>query len=115
MNKIKFRVWDYKNIFWHDPKNFNLEGKPLFTPGFYQEFGFSQFTGLYDRKGKEIYEGDILKFANLNYEVIWGDGKFEATCPNYCKYNWPKFEYFGREAGCSEVVGNIFENLDLLK
>jgi uncharacterized phage protein (TIGR01671 family) len=74
-----------------------------------------QYTGLKDKNGIEIYEGDILKLNELNYEVMGVDGQFIATCPYYNKHHWPKFEHFAREARCSEVVGNIFENPELLK
>ncbi len=64
-----------------------------------------QFTGLLDCQGKEIFEGDILHdTADLNAAVEW-DGK------NACfktKYDTPMI--FSHR----EVIGNIYENPDLL-
>lgn len=75
---------------------------------------WQQFTGLKDSTGKEIYEGDILKYANLNYKVMWVDWQWVATCPNYNRHHWPKFENFGRETRASKIIGNIFETPELL-
>jgi len=60
------------------------------------------FTGLKDRNGKEIYEGDVI--CNMRYSpqeqiVKWGEGKYEGIW-NY------------KEA---EVIGNIYENPELIK
>ena len=80
---------------------------------------FLQFIDKLDKNGKEIFEGDILG-------GMWGEGHI-----SYCD-NCKSFEYFMREFGCSscsgdtfwsevvesnflEVIGNIWENPELLE
>lgn len=74
-----------------------------------------QFTGLKDKKGKEIYGGDILSNGTIKWKVIWvkrgeglEDGYVWGHAPDYAGFNVPfDLEDF-------EVIGNIFENPELL-
>jgi len=115
---IKFRIWDKANNVWitnHELDSISSWSRPfnsIFTDN--KNCVFQQFTGIKDKNGKEIYEGDILGFGGLNYEVLFSEGAYIAQCPNYQKYHWPRFLFPSTEVRCSEVVGNIFENQKLL-
>lgn len=118
--EIKFRVWcPFLKRFALDTEDGYIYQKDNFCGG---EFGIGcgdegviqQFTGLQDKNNKEIYDGDILQYNNLRYEVRWDEYKWKAVCSYYNKYHWPTIEPFGL-VGCSIVVGNIFENPELLE
>jgi len=79
----------------------------------------TQFTGLLDKNGKEIYEGDIVK-AKLPYAntcaVVWDDkraGLYLKPLDGLGKAAYDK--YYLLSAAKVEVIGNIYENSDLLK
>ena len=87
----------------------------------------SQYTGLQDKNGKEIYEGDILELrANpFNkkrdlFQVVFKDGGFRDEWNNYIGQYLPP-DIRNRQGGrvrlneACEVVGNIYENPELLQ
>lgn len=78
-----------------------------------------QFSGLYDCDGKEIFEGDILKWSNgLMYAVKFWHGMFYASveeCNEGILGGFPLHALTEYEDGKCEIVGNIYDNPGLLK
>ena len=72
-----------------------------------------QFTGLHDKNGKEIYEGDIVrKFNGIIGKVIYEHSEFIIDVTNNEKLDYGRLDLIENFV---EVIGNIYDNPDLLE
>ena len=141
MRPIKFRVWDKKTKeFVKGDMFFEQEDQGTFEPDCYHDeagevhsmkysqkkldryhgYIIQQYTGLNDYKGKEIYEGDIIHYlfdgasypkeAQDKYLTCVYDSDFGGFCFDDADSSY----YWAEVRGYMEVIGNIFENPELL-
>ena len=137
MREIKFRAWDEdKGDMIYEPSMTNpfsvgntfgrdrtqnialsFDGKIIrintgnSSMGFPEGYILMQYTGLKDKNGVEIYEGDVLKNTTVNFNHIfvieWGNVGFILTGKDN-KYITAKYSNKCR------IIGNIYENPELL-
>ncbi len=119
MREIKFRIWDKETNCYDCDFVVTPSGEFIYTETgdrfSEDEIVFEQYTGLKDKSGKEIYEGDIVKTeSNLLLFVEYLAGKYVLTTGNgYDTYNC--IDLNEDSAFVSQIIGNIHENLELLK
>lgn len=126
MRDIKFRVWDIINKrilnygeIMHLPMWEVFPGTPE-----QRAFNVMQYTGLKDKHGKEIYEGDLCKSYNgYIQEVVWRDNSWMYKIKVNKKYQGEAYveivyssmgDTSHRNFG-DEIIGNIYENPELLE
>lgn len=115
MREIKFRAWneDKKEMAYVSYMNFDNyelwlqnESGTWYSPRYYIQY-IMQYIGLKDKNNKEIYEGDIVECIR-DGDVLWGELVVIEDIRDI-----PRALY-GSNLVSREVVGNIYENQDIL-
>lgn len=145
MRTIKFMAWDKKDKrMVIDEQDFIpikvtnkgvLRLNPHYQDNFWQfvsedRFEIMQFTGLTDKNGKEIYEGDIIEMdgggPKVKGQIIFEDGCFCFKAPWVKEGNsYPELKYYTvfsslpndaifKDCIMVEKIGNVFETPELL-
>ena len=135
--EIKFRAWDLKRKIMHQVSDltfrkewigcnaFNVEkneigdtiGINYFDKRHEDSFVLMQFTGLKDKNGKEIYEGDVLKptieCGKKLGKIVWLENRSAFGIHWYLQLGTGDIEFCVNDMKM-EIVGNIYENPELL-
>lgn len=145
--EFKFRAWDKCNERMVEPRNIlkicmsRLNQEPYLIvylkkwmnenreikesdKSYTNEFELMQYTGLKDKNGTEIYEGDICRWRDLEtfndeilediFVVVWNDEKLAWYTQNEDgNFVYELYEY--TDDRDLEVIGNIYENADSLE
>jgi uncharacterized phage protein (TIGR01671 family) len=107
-------MWSWKEI-WDNTYN-EIPGKTILHYGLNPEISgieLMQYTGLKDRNGKEIYESDIIQYSSTTCWVDFYAGCFVLKCKG--QESWYGIGSLGAPVDNYEVIGNIYQNPELLK
>lgn len=123
--EIKFRAWDKKRLCWYKTEltfvGFHIFGEctmicPPPTEDL-KDIEITQFTGLKDKNGIEIYEGDIVqvKFSNTYeaYEVVWQENTMRFGLRQRLHEEQESWSFTSQND--FEIIGNIYSNPELLE
>lgn len=111
MREIKFRAWDTDNLEMSEPFKL-IHDMELYS----DQHIVMQYTGLTDKNGKEIYEGDIIKCSYC--EKDFGVVEYQTHMHRF-GLQWPENKCANARLTdidhWAEVIGNIYENPELLE
>jgi uncharacterized phage protein (TIGR01671 family) len=137
MRVIKFRAWNKKKNKWQHEEPCNILGEIILLGGWMagvsildlNDIVVMQYIGLKDKNGKEIYEGDIIKWDDSSKGRYWRvavvelnpDIQFRIVTntlhPESCRkgtvFHFANFVYTNTHEAL-EIVGNIYENPEIV-
>jgi uncharacterized phage protein (TIGR01671 family) len=120
--EIKFRIWSNSMKRWlcEDSQYLQMDGKKVHAapwstmewniPSDDDEYVIQQFTGLYDKNKKPIYEGDIIRGM---FNMGPAGEVFQTAPVEWNSVNGYQWNYWNLDT--VEIIGNIFESRELLK
>lgn len=119
MKEVKFRAWDtmFEKMLYMGELHQTTNISSIMIHPQYSRFKLMQYTGLHDKNGKEIYEGDIVKCGTNKVGVVEYD-PYEALYHvgndplQYYVYGSNEPETMRVEI---ETIGNIYDNPELIK
>ena len=115
MRELKFRVWDKVLRCWSGNSMNWLYGKCVVYPDCGDRYIFVQFTGLTDKNGKEIYEGDIVRHKGpFQKEPERSICDFHEGAFRFMIFD-KKEDFHPSSSIYCEIIGNIYENSELLE
>ena len=116
---MEFRAWDLEDKGMFDVLEINLSGQHVtYFDGaprdreYPEEIVLMQYTGLKDKNGKEIYEGDILN-GDFPDVVFWDNDRGQWGLRNSENPDDTLWEI--KRDNNPEIIGNIYENPELLE
>ncbi|EJQ55412.1 hypothetical protein IEI_00675 [Bacillus wiedmannii] len=109
MREIKFRAWD-KEFKQFSDMALNYKIADI---NYYTDYEWMQYTGFKDKNNKEIYEGDIVEYDGWFYIIKWDEE--ETGFYMHDKNNYEDDHLRMIDISVGEVMGNIYENQNLIK